>query len=270
MKYTAPQSIQRSAPQIRRARFARAALKGFTLVELLVVIGIIAVLVGILLPALGRARNTARQVKCLSNLRQLGMAELAYTTDNEGEFPGSSPIGSTAAEDWIYWQQYRIAQIASSSLAHYLNVTTADAPVLICPSDDISYRAVTNDAANGPYHFSYVMNVWMSSNSNFSAMGTARRCDRVTQVVNPSEKIMMFEEDQATIDDGNGGIWTGSYVNLLALRHEPWKKLEADVSTDANPVPNPSARGNVVFCDGHADAVERSYAHTQLHGVGNQ
>ncbi len=60
----------------------RASRVGFTLIELLVVISIIALLIGILLPALGAARNTARDAACLSNLRQLGLGVTTYATDN--------------------------------------------------------------------------------------------------------------------------------------------------------------------------------------------
>ena len=73
---------------------------GFTLIELLVVISIIAVLAGMLLPAVGMVRDSAKLTKCQSNIRQLGMAQLAYAQDNDGLLPADTPASWQPVDCW--------------------------------------------------------------------------------------------------------------------------------------------------------------------------
>src|SRR5690349_12004758 len=83
---------------------------GFTLVELLVVIGIIALLVAILLPTLNKARKNAYAVQCQSNVRQIGQGLMMYANEYKGWYPscsgrGSWTVGPTVAQaqsDWLW------------------------------------------------------------------------------------------------------------------------------------------------------------------------
>src|SRR5688500_7879807 len=92
--------------------------KAFTLVELLVVIGIIALLISILLPSLNRARENANWLKCLSNLRQCGQAFMMYCNNNKGRFPQAG--AGTNPHDWIFWEANR--KLDDSMIAPYLGI----------------------------------------------------------------------------------------------------------------------------------------------------
>ncbi len=109
--------------------------RAFTLVELLVVVGIIAVLIGLLLPALSVAREHANRTACLSNLHQLGVALTLYANANHGRLPNGNPAGDTSGEDENlllvdfndeYLKQPKVFRCPSSKLAVPTAITTSD------------------------------------------------------------------------------------------------------------------------------------------------
>ena len=121
--------------------------RAFTLVELLVVIGIIAVLIAILLPALQRAQAQARMVACLSQQRQLTLALIMYTGDNKGYFPGGTVASGAFWAHWdpTPWNPYSVNKdpnhVAPKFLSKYV---TGSSDIAFCPAVDRETLVIAN------------------------------------------------------------------------------------------------------------------------------
>jgi prepilin-type processing-associated H-X9-DG protein len=266
----------------------------FTLVEVLVVVGIIAVLVSILAPAVTRAKEQANQTICLSHLHQLGIGFVMYSEANKGYLPtsGVAFTYSSAAyhecigSDWIGWPgNYKT--LDGGAIALYVgrpnSMLTGDTrnisqqtrstqisgmnPNLFrCPSDDWTVRTSQNYGPANPYPYSYVMNEMLGPGYGYLGLSNSGPLEqqmcvpKLTQVRNPSTKLLLYEEDAGTIDDGNGqpNSLGNNVPSLLSIRHSNSRKYAASAGTG---MPNPGGKGNVCFCDGSAAFITRSLAH---------
>lgn len=218
----------------------------FTLVELLVVIGIIALLIAILLPVLSKARAAANRVACLSNEKQLFNGILLYCNDNRGWFPTcAEPEDGTAfaqaPDDWIWWEANR--NLDDSAIAKYLGIGGDPLRRLLrCPADSFENRKTFPGISKGqgPYLYSYGMNVSTASN----AIGTQVGRTKLSQWRAPANKILITESFYVYKP-----VW--SYAAPLSQNH--------GTAISRNTKLVMASQANAVFMDGHATAIDDDF-----------
>lgn len=212
---------------------------GFTLIELLVVIAIIAVLAGMLLPALGRARDKGRAAKCQSNLRQLMLAATMYDDDFR-VYPIGWPSGSAVGPDGLPPIWYRQLQ---PYLGRKSNVSGKG--VFICPSS--VQKAQADEKLGGALReggfwgfLSYAQNTYV--NNGVTTVGSKSMLDPVN--------TLMFADtdgwDACLYPDKDG-------TANVCYRHSGGNERSTDTQRVASGPKKTKARADAVFVDGHVE-----------------
>lgn len=227
--------------------------KGFTLIELLVVISIIALLVGILLPALGAARKTAISVKCLSNHRQIAVGIVNYQNSYDDSFPikrifrNPPVLGESGLIDTRSWlgtagndAPYKFYGANTRPLNSFVggpyDEIDDEVPIAICPADDqqeeesLAYSWGTSYRANTGHGRSLTRNT-----------SPYREGRKASEVITPSKTVAMFESRSLEVAGMNYNQASDSQSQLYSRMF--WHS-EAD-----------DFRFNTSFCDGHAAMV---------------